>query len=76
MLDGFQYGTEEFQIGTGDMVIVLSTGSTGLFRGAADLVSTLQQKPAGEVVATVHKAIRKLQGDDSEETTVLFMRKH
>ncbi len=60
MLDGFQYGTQEYQIGTGDMVIVLSTASTGLFRGAADLVSTLQQKPAGEVVATVHKAIRKL----------------
>ena len=64
MLDGFQYGTQEYEMGTGDMVIVLSTGSTGLFRGAADLVSTLQQKPAGEVVATVHKAIRKLQGED------------
>jgi len=76
MLDGFQYGTQQYQIGTGDMVIVLSTASTGLFRGAADLVSTLQQKPAGEVVATVHKAIRKLQGDNAEEITVLFMRKH
>ena len=76
MLDGFQYGTQEYQIGTGDMVIVLSTASTGLFRGAADLVSTLQQKPAGEVVATVHKAIRKLQGEHAEEITVLFMRKH
>lgn len=76
MLDGFQYGTQEYEIGTGDMVIVLSTDSPGLFRGAADLVSTLQQKPAGEVVATVHKAIRKLQGENAEETTVLFMRKH
>ena len=76
MLEGFQYGTQEYQIGTGDMVIVLSTASTGLFRGAADLVSTLQQKPTGEVVATVHKAIRKLQGDNAEEITVLFMRKH
>lgn len=76
MLDGFQYGTQEYEIGTGDMVIVLSTGSTGLFRGAADLVSTLRQKPAGEVVATVHKAIRKLQGEDVKETTVLFMRRH
>lgn len=76
MLDGFQYGTQEYQIGTGDMVIVLSTASTGLFRGAADLVSTLPQKPAGEVVATIHKAIRKLQGENAEEITVLFMRKH
>lgn len=76
MLEGFQYGAQEIPIGTGDMVIVLSTGSAGLFRGAADLVSTLQQKPAGEVVSTVHKAIRKLQGADVEETTVLFLRKH
>lgn len=76
MLDGFQYGTQEYEIGTGDVVIVLSTGSTGLFRGAADLVSTLQRKPAGEVVATLYKAIRKLQGENAEETTVLFMRKH
>lgn len=76
MLDGFQYGTQEYEIGTGDMVIVISTVSAGLFRGAADLVSTLQQKPAGEVVATVHKAIRKLQGENAEEITVLFMRKH
>ena len=76
MLDGFQYGTQEYQIGTGDMVIVVSTASAGLFGGAADLVSTVQQKPAGEVVATVHKAIRKLQGENAEEITVLFMRKH
>ncbi len=76
MLDGFRYGAQEIQIGTGEMVIVLSTGSTGLFRGAADLVSTLQQKPAGEVVSAVHRAMRKLQGPDVEETTVLFLRKH
>ncbi len=76
MLDGFQYGSQEYEIGTGDVVIVLSTGSSGLFRGAADLVSTLQRKPAGEVVATVYKAIRRLQGENAEETTVLFMRKH
>jgi hypothetical protein len=57
---GFNTGRKRYEIGTGDMVIVVSTASTGLFRGAADLVSTLQQKPAGEVVATVHKAIHKL----------------
>lgn len=76
MMDGFRYGTQTLDMGAGDMVVVLSHGSTGLFRGAADLVSTLQQKPAGEVVTTVHEAIRRSQGDAVEETTVLFMRKH
>jgi hypothetical protein len=76
MMDGFRYGTQTLEIGVGDMVVVLSHGSAGLFRGAADLVSSLQQKPAGEVVSTVHEAIRRAQGDSVEETTVLFMRKH
>lgn len=76
MMEGFRYGTQSMQMGAGDMVVVLSHGSTGLFRGAADLVSTLQQKPAGEVVTTVHEAIRRAQGDTVEECTVLFMRKH
>lgn len=76
MLDGFQYQTQTFDVGAGDMVIVLSQGSAGMFRGAADLVSNLQQKPAGEVVSTVHTAIRKAQGDEAQETTVLFLRKH
>jgi CRP-like cAMP-binding protein len=76
MMDGFRYGTQTLAIGAGDMVVVLSHGSAGLFRGAADLVSSLQQKPAGEVVSTVHEAIRRAQGDSAEETTVLFMRKH
>ena len=33
MLDGFQYGTQEYEIGTGDMVIVLSTGSSRPVQG-------------------------------------------
>ena len=76
MMDGFRFGTQDVSIGVGDMIVVLSHGSTGLFRGAADLVATLQQKPAGEVVSTVHTAIRKAQGEEADETTVLFMRKH
>lgn len=76
MLDGFKYATQVVTLGAGDMVIVLSQGSTGIFRGAADLVSNLQQKPAGEVVSTVHTALRRAQGEDALETTVLFIRKH
>ena len=76
MLGGFQYATQTVDLGAGDMVIVLSQGSAGMFRGAADLVSNLQQKPAGEVVSTVHTAIRRAQDDDGYETTVLFVRKH
>ncbi len=76
MLDGFKYATQIVTVGAGDMVIVLSQGSAGIFRGAADLVSNLQQKPAGEVVATVHTALRRAHGDDALETTILFIRKH
>ncbi|GMR13364.1 MAG: hypothetical protein BMS9Abin29_1571 [Gemmatimonadota bacterium] len=76
MLDGFAYATQVVRVGAGDMVVVLSQGSTGMFRGAADLVSNLQQKPAGEVVSTVHTALRRAQGDEAPETTILFIRKH
>lgn len=76
MLGGFQYGTQRIPLGAGDMVIVLSRASQGLFRGAADLVVSLQGKTAGEVVTTVHKAIRKAQASAPREVTVLFVRKH
>jgi serine phosphatase RsbU (regulator of sigma subunit) len=76
MLQGFQYGTSTLELGPGDEAIVLMGASAGLFRGAADLVASLTGKPAGEVVSTVHKAIRKAQGDQPIETTVLFLRKH
>lgn len=75
MMDGFQYGTERMELGAGDAVIVLSEVSQGIFRGAADLVATLQGKPAGEVVSTLHKALAKAQPDVSVEASVLFIRK-
>lgn len=76
MMDGFQYGSETVPMGVGDIAFALSHASSGLFRGAADLVAQIAAKPAGEVVTTLHKALRKAQGDEAEEVSVLFARKH
>jgi serine phosphatase RsbU (regulator of sigma subunit) len=78
MMDGFGYGTERAEMGSGDTVLVLSGGSVGLFRGAADLVAQVHGKPAGEIVATVHRAIRKAQEAEEkiEEISAVYLRKH
>lgn len=78
MMDGFRYGSEERELGAGDSALVLSGGSNGLFRGAADLVAQVHGKPAGEVVGTVHRAIRKAQEAEpvKEEISVIYLRKH
>ena len=75
MMAGFQYGTERMELGAGDAVIVLSETSQGIFRGAADLVASLQGKPAAEVVTMVHKALAKALPEVSVEASVLFVRK-
>jgi CRP-like cAMP-binding protein len=75
MLDGFMYGTQRMELGAGDAVIVLSEASQGLFRGAADLVASLQGKPVGEVVTMVHKALKKAHPEEARETSVLFVRR-
>ena len=76
MMEGFQYGSQKVAVGVGDTALVLSHGSPGIFRGAADLVAQLPGKPAGEVVTTLHRALRKAQGEGAEEISVLFVRKH
>jgi len=75
MMGGFRYGTHRTSMGPGDVALVLSEASTGLFRGAADLVSTLHGKPVAEVVQTVHRAIRKARDGAPPETTVIYARK-
>lgn len=76
MLTGFKYEMQQLSMGPGDTVFVLSHASQGLLLGAADLLAQLHGKPAGEVVATMHRAIRKARGDDRAETSVLYARKH
>jgi serine phosphatase RsbU (regulator of sigma subunit) len=78
MMEGFGYGAERIETGPGDAVLLLSSASMGLFRGAADLVAQVHGKPAGEVVKTVHRAIRKAQeGDDStEEISAVYLRRY
>ncbi len=76
MMEGVQYGSERLAMSAGDTAIVLSHASAGLFRGAADLVAQIHGKPAGDVVSTLHRGIRKAQGENPEEISVLFVRKH
>jgi CRP-like cAMP-binding protein len=74
MMAGFGYGTERAPLGSGSAVLVLGGGGAGLLRGAADLVSEVQGKPAGQVVGTIHRAVRRALG--GQEISVLFLRKH
>lgn len=76
MMEGFQYGSQTVPMGGGDTAFVLSHGPSGIFRGAADLVAQLPGKTAGEVVTTLHRALRRAQGEGAEEVSVLFVRKH
>jgi hypothetical protein len=76
MMDGFRYARESIPVGPGDVFIMLSRGSSGLFRGAADLVAQVQGRTAGEVVSTLHGAIRKAHQGQERDTSVVFARKH
>ena len=76
MMAGFQHEVEEIPIGSGDMILVLSGGSRGLFRGAVHSLSNLQSTAAGEVVEKVQQAIRGAQEMSPDELTVLFLRRH
>jgi len=76
MMGGFKYNVQRFPMNVGDTAFVLSHVSPGLFLGAADLMAQLHGKPAGEVVGTLHRAIRKAQGEERTETSVLYARKH
>ena len=75
MMEGFRYGTQKKELGAGDAVIVLSEASPGIFRGAADLVSSLRGKPVAEIVETVQKALRKAEPERLVETSLLYIRK-
>jgi len=77
MMEGFAYGSERVQTGTGDAVLVLSSGSVGLFRGAADLVAQVHGKPAGEGGKTGHRAFRKAQENagSGEEMSTVYLRR-
>ncbi|HZD06568.1 MAG TPA: PP2C family protein-serine/threonine phosphatase [Longimicrobiales bacterium] len=76
MMEGFRYGSRRISMGPGDIFVVLTEASMGLFRGAADLVAQVQGRTAGEVVGTLHRAVRKAHGDRPRETTVILIRKH
>lgn len=72
---GFQPGIKKIPIGSGDMMLVLSGGSRGLFRGAVDAVSSSTVREAGEVVVRVQQAIREDHASQADNVTVLFLRR-
>ncbi len=76
MMMGFQHEVEEIPIASGDMILIFSGGSRGLFRGAVHSMSNLRGTTAAEVVERVRHAIRGAQETDLDEPTVLFLRRH
>lgn len=75
MMAGFQHEMVEIPVESGDMILMLSGGSRGLFRGAVHSLSNLRSTPVGEVVERVQQAIRGAQESNSDEPTVLFLRR-
>lgn len=72
---GFQHEFKRISIGSGDMMLVLSGVSRGVFRGAVDAVSNLRSTAAEEVVERVQRAVRGTQESDPNKATVLFLRR-
>jgi len=72
---GFQHEPVRIPMASGDMMLVLSGSSKGVFRGAVDAVSNLRSTPAGEVVERVQRAVRGAQESGPDKTTVLFLRR-
>ena len=76
MMAGFQHEIVEIPIGSGDMILVLSGGSKGLFRGAVQALADLRDTTAGEVVERVQHAIKGVKESDPDEPAVIFLRRH
>jgi hypothetical protein len=75
LLDGFHYGATDVSFHAADVIVALSHGARGLFRGAADVVAELHGKPAGQVVSRLQTAFQKAEIQGAGEQSVLFVRK-
>jgi len=62
-------------IASGDMILVLSGGSRGIFRGAVEALKSLQLGTAKKVVRRVQQAIRGAKESYPDNATVLFLRR-
>ena len=69
MMAGFQHEIVEIPVASGDMLLVLSGGSRGLFRGAVHSLADLRSTPTAEVVERVQQAIRGAQESDTPDPT-------
>jgi hypothetical protein len=75
LLDGFHYGATDVSFHAADVIVSMSHGARGLFRGAADVVADLHGKPAGVVVSKLQTALQNAQIQGTGEHSVLFVRK-
>ena len=73
---GSRPAVTKIPIDSGDMILVLSGGSRGIFRGAVEALTGLQIGTAREVVKRVQQAIRGTKESYPDNATVLFLRRH
>lgn len=75
VMAGFRYGSTVLPMSFGDSALVVSRASEGLFRGAADLVASLEGRSSGDVVGTLYRALRKSEDGGGQEVSVLLVRR-
>jgi hypothetical protein len=74
MMAGFQYAGRPVQLGRGDLVVAISRGSSGLARGAGDLIKSLAGRPVAEIVSKLHQALARANPEGTETSLVLARR--
>jgi hypothetical protein len=75
LMGRFSYDSEPLEMGEGDALLVLSGGSEGLLKGAADLVAKIGDQPASEVVSLVQGAIGQSDEVVDREVSAVYLRK-
>lgn len=77
ILEGFEYPSQRHRLAPGDALLALPGAPTAVFKGAVDLVRSLERKHAAEVVATLQAALDKVRSQFSveQETVAVFLRR-
>jgi len=75
VMAGFRYGSTALPMHVGDSALVVSRVSEGLFRGAADLVASLEGRSSGDAVGTLYRALRKSGEGAGQEVSVILVRR-
>lgn len=77
LLEGFDYPSQRFPLNCGDVLIVVPGVPAGIFQGATDLVASVAEKPAADVIAMVQSALGKVRERlaPGQDTVTLFLRR-